>query len=117
VLILVKELTGVIEGLSALKGSNYYIELYTDSKYVQKGVTLWLNKWVANNWKTTSKKPVKNRDLWEKVDVLNKKHKVTWYWVKGHSNDLLNDKADHLAKKGLTLQKSYSKTFIKQDLK
>ena len=75
------------------------IEIYTDSTYVKDGITVWINKWEQNNWKTTDKKNVKNVDLWKKLKELVKSNQVKWYWIKGHSNDPMNDLADELAKK------------------
>ena len=75
------------------------IEIYTDSNYVKDGITVWINKWEKNNWKTADKKNVKNVDLWKKLKELIKINKVDWYWIKGHSKDPMNDLADELAKK------------------
>jgi len=75
-----------------------YIEMYTDSTYVKDGITIWINKWEQNNWKTSKKKNVKNVDLWKKLKDLVKKKQIEWHWVKGHSNNTMNDLADTLAK-------------------
>jgi len=75
------------------------IEIYTDSTYVKEGITVWINSWEKNNWKTANKKSVKNIDLWKKLKELEKRNPVEWKWVKGHSNDPMNDLADELAKK------------------
>ena len=75
------------------------IEIYTDSTYVKEGITVWINTWEKNNWKTANKKSVKNVDLWKKLKELVKRNPVEWKWVKGHSNDPMNDLADELAKK------------------
>ena len=75
------------------------IEIYTDSTYVKEGITVWINRWEKNNWKTANKKSVKNVDLWKKLKELVKRNPVEWKWVKGHSNDPMNDLADELAKK------------------
>ena len=75
------------------------IEIYTDSIYVKDGITEWIKKWEKNNWKTADKKNVKNVDLWKKLKELVKSNQVKWYWIKGHSNDPMNDLADELAKK------------------
>jgi ribonuclease HI len=74
------------------------INIYTDSNYVKDGINIWINNWEKNNWKTADKKNVKNVDLWKKLKELTKSHKIEWYWVKGHSNDPMNDLADKLAK-------------------
>ncbi len=91
------ELTAAIEALKCLKKS-CDIELYTDSKYVMDGLNNWLEGWKANGWKTASKSPVKNKDLWELLDIEAKKHNINWFWVKGHSNHPENDRADELAR-------------------
>ena len=75
------------------------IKIYTDSNYVKDGITLWINNWEKNNWKTSDKKNVKNVDLWKKLKELNKSNRVEWHWVKGHSEDPMNELADNLAKK------------------
>jgi ribonuclease HI len=93
------ELTAVIEALKALK-FDCEIELFTDSQYVQKGVCEWLDGWKQRGWKTASKSPVKNADLWQILDQLLKNHVIRWHWVKGHSGDPGNDLADALANQG-----------------
>ncbi|MBO4956367.1 MAG: ribonuclease HI [Rickettsiales bacterium] len=95
------ELMAVIEALSALKKENCDIEIYTDSQYVKKGITEWLFGWKKNNWKNSKKQEVLNRDLWEKLDVLTSKHNIEWFWVKGHNNNELNERADELARLGI----------------
>ena len=75
------------------------IKIYTDSIYLKDGITVWINKWIENNWKTSDKKNVKNVDLWKKLKELVKTNKVEWIWIKGHSQDPMNDLADQLAKK------------------
>lgn len=94
------ELTAVIKALELVKHP-CNIELTTDSKYVQKGVTEWINNWKKNGWKTSNKKPVKNVDLWQQLDTIHKKHKVSWRWVKGHSNHRENEIADQLANEAI----------------
>ena len=94
------ELFAAIEGLSTLK-EPCNVELFTDSKYVMDGITQWIQNWKKNNWKTAAKKEVKNKDLWQKLDQLMTYHHVQWHWVKGHSGDLGNEKADRLANKGI----------------
>ena len=74
------------------------IEIYTDSIYVKKGITVWINTWEKNNWKTADKKNVKNVDLWKKLKELVKSNQIEWKWIKGHSKDPMNDLADKLAK-------------------
>ena len=77
------------------------IKIYTDSIYVKNGITIWINKWEKNDWKTTDKKDVKNIDLWKKLKSLEKDKAIEWNWVKGHSYNQMNDLADQLAKKGI----------------
>jgi ribonuclease HI len=91
------ELTAAIKALEAIKSSNITIDLFTDSKYVMTGISEWIKNWKAKGWKTTHKKPVKNIDLWQRLDALNNQHNVVWHWVKGHSGDKGNDMADALA--------------------
>ena len=74
------------------------IKIYTDSKYVKNGITNWIYNWEKNNWKTADKKNVKNVDLWKKLKVLVKSKQMEWVWIKGHSDDPMNDRADKLAK-------------------
>ena len=95
------ELMAAIAGLSALK-SQCVVDLYTDSVYVKDGITKWLSNWKSNGWRTASKKPVANQDLWEKLDQAVSDHKVNWHWVKGHSGDPGNERADELANQGVS---------------
>ena len=90
------ELTAPIMALKKIKKKTE-ITIYTDSKYVKNGITDWIKKWKLNNWKSSSKKTVKNKDLWLKLDNSCQKHKVIWKWGKAHSNDKLNNLADKLA--------------------
>lgn len=94
------ELTAVIMALNALKRS-CAIELTTDSKYVKDGVNLWIHAWKKNGWRTSNKKPVKNQDLWEQLDLAIHKHQVTWHWVKGHTGHPENTIADKLANQAI----------------
>lgn len=94
------ELTAVIEALKAIKKSAN-VRIYTDSSYVQKGMTEWIGAWKARQWKTADKKPVKNEDLWKVLDALAQTHKVEWIWVKGHAGHEGNEKADALANQGV----------------
>lgn len=95
------ELTAAIEALAAVK-SESVIQLTTDSQYVRKGITEWLEGWKKKGWKNSQKKPVKNVDLWKRLDLQNQRHKVSWHWVKGHSGHPGNEKADELANRGIT---------------
>tara|TARA_B100001123_G_scaffold343301_1_gene389820 strand:- start:1487 stop:1933 length:447 start_codon:yes stop_codon:yes gene_type:complete len=74
------------------------IQIYTDSNYLKEGITIWINKWEKNNWKTSDKKNVKNIDLWKKLREFEKVNQIEWTWIKGHSNNPMNDLADKLAK-------------------
>jgi ribonuclease HI len=94
------ELTAVIKALEALKRS-CSVKVYTDSVYVQKGMSEWLASWKARGWKTADKKPVKNDDLWRQLDTLAQQHQIEWLWVKGHAGDLGNERADELANRGV----------------
>lgn len=94
------ELLAVIRALEALKRPSL-VKLYTDSVYVQKGMTEWLAGWKAKNWRTASKKPVKNEDLWRSLDILAGKHQIEWLWVKGHAGNEGNERADELANVGV----------------
>lgn len=90
------ELTAAIKALSELKRP-CTVDITTDSQYVRLGITTWLIKWKKNGWKTADKKPVKNMDLWQQLDTMAAKHKVSWHWVKGHNNHPENELADQLA--------------------
>ena len=90
------ELMAPIMALNKIKKSSEII-IYTDSKYVKDGITEWIKKWKLNNWKSANKKPVKNKDLWIKLDNSCQKHKVTWKWVKAHAGNKFNNLVDELA--------------------
>ena len=94
------ELKAAIEGLKALK-EPCIVNLTTDSKYVMQGITSWIDNWKKNNWKSSSKKDVKNKDLWVELDKYAEIHNVKWLWVKGHSGHEQNEIADQLANKGI----------------
>jgi ribonuclease HI len=94
------ELMAVIRALEALK-RRCRVKLYTDSLYVMKGITLWIHSWKKKGWRTADKKPVKNDDLWRRLDELAAKHDIEWHWVKGHSGHPENERADELANKGI----------------
>jgi len=96
------ELTAVIEALASLKRTCDVI-IYTDSEYVRKGITEWIHGWKLRGWKTADKKPVKNAELWQRLDALRNLHRVEWRWVKGHSGDPGNERADALANRGVEL--------------
>ena len=94
------ELTAVIEALASLKRT-CTVTVYTDSVYVKDGITKWIHGWKTRGWTTADRKPVKNVELWQRLDTLNAAHKVTWRWVKGHSGDPGNERADRLANQGV----------------
>jgi len=94
------ELTAVIEALAALKGPSV-VTVFTDSEYVKNGITQWIHGWKARGWLTADKKPVKNAELWRRLDALNAAHRVSWRWVKGHAGDPGNERADRLANRGV----------------
>ena len=91
------ELTAVVEALKVLKRP-CRVTVYTDSRYVQQGITQWLAKWKKNGWKTSAKEPVKNRELWEALDRLAQEHQVEWRWIAGHAGHPENEICDALAR-------------------
>ena len=98
------ELMAVIQALTALKRP-CEVNLYLDSEYVRKGITEWIHGWKAKGWRTASKQPVKNVELWQQLDVLVHQagHRISWHWVKGHAGDIGNERADALANQGVAL--------------
>ena len=99
------ELTAAIKAVEYFK-KKIIINLYTDSKYLKDGITIWIKKWKLNGWKTSNKKKVKNSDLWKILEEGIKDHEINWVWVKGHNENIFNEKADMLAKKAIeSLQK------------
>ncbi len=94
------ELTAAIEGLEALS-RGVRANLTTDSTYVRDGITKWINGWKAKGWKTANKKPVKNKDLWQRLEAAIERHEVEWHWVRGHDGHVENERADALARKGV----------------
>ena len=82
------------------------VDLYTDSSYVKDGITDWIRRWKANGWRTSAKKPVKNVELWQRLDVALQRHDVTWHWVKGHAGHPENERADELARQGMAPYKT-----------
>lgn len=99
------ELMAAIGALEALK-QPCDVHLTTDSQYVRKGITEWLANWKKRGWKTAAKKPVVNRDLWERLDQACDRHQVQWHWVKGHSGHAENERADALANRGIDEMKA-----------
>jgi ribonuclease HI len=94
------ELTAAIRALEALK-KPATVHLHTDSQYLQKGISEWIRNWKRNGWRTASKQPVKNADLWQRLDELAARHQIKWCWVKGHAGHAGNERADALANRGM----------------
>lgn len=95
------ELLAAINALGALKGGPHDVDLHTDSSYVKDGISGWIHGWKKNGWKTASKKPVKNAELWQALEEATHSHNVTWHWVKGHAGHPENERADELARQGM----------------
>ena len=91
------ELMAPIKALQEIEG-NEQIEIYTDSQYVRLGITDWVHKWIKNNWQTSKKEPVKNKELWVQLYELTNSYKIKWIWVKAHAGNILNEEVDLLAK-------------------
>jgi len=98
------ELLASIEALKQIKNKSK-IKIFTDSKYLIDGINVWIKKWKLNNWKTSSKKEVKNDQLWKELDLLSSNHLIVWEWVKGHSGNAYNEEVDDLAREGAYLLK------------
>ena len=94
------ELLAPIKAIQKFKKKSE-ISIFTDSTYVKEGITVWIKKWEKNGWKTASKKPVKNKELWKKLKILSLKHNIKWNWVKGHAQDKYNNLADDLAQRAI----------------
>jgi ribonuclease HI len=94
------ELTAVIEALASLK-RGCRVAIYTDSEYVRNGITTWIKGWKARGWRTADRKPVKNIELWQRLEALEAEHQVRWHWVRGHAGDPGNERADRLANRGV----------------
>lgn len=99
------ELLAAIEALEALKRPSH-VELYTDSNYVKQGISEWIHGWKRNGWRTADKKPVKNLELWQRLDEARRRHDIHWHWVKGHAGHPENERADELAREGMDAFKS-----------
>ncbi len=95
------ELLAVIMALEALKGEGQAVDLHSDSNYMRDGITKWIHGWKRNGWRTADKKPVKNVELWQRLDSAQRRHAVTWHWVKGHAGHDENERADELAREGM----------------
>ncbi len=102
------ELMAAIAALEALK-RGCHVDLHTDSQYLRNGITEWIGGWKANGWKTAQKKPVKNADLWKRLDAARQPHKVNWHWVRGHSGHPENERVDKLAQRGIAEQEEILK--------
>lgn len=94
------ELMGAISALETLTRP-CTVALHTDSQYLRQGITSWIHGWKKNGWKTADRKPVKNEELWKRLDAALKQHKIEWKWVKGHAGDEMNERADALARSGM----------------
>jgi ribonuclease HI len=94
------ELTAAIEALESLTRS-CAVNLHTDSQYLRGGVTGWIEAWKRNGWRTADRKPVKNEDLWLRLDAVSERHDIEWLWVRGHAGDQHNERADRLAREGM----------------
>ena len=94
------ELTAAISALEALKRPSV-VELHTDSQYLRDGVMAWMANWKRNGWRTRDRKPVKNEDLWRRLDEATERHEIDWRWVRGHAGDAMNERADELARRGM----------------
>jgi ribonuclease HI len=102
------ELLAAIRGLEALKKPGTTARVYTDSQYVIKGISEWVASWKQRGWKTADKKPVKNQDLWERLDALAEQHNLEWHWVRGHSGVEGNERVDQLANEAIDAMLSRS---------
>ena len=98
------ELIAAISALEALKRPSL-VHLHTDSNYLKGGITGWINVWKRNGWRTSDKRPVKNIELWQRLDAVAATHTIDWRWVKGHAEDAMNERADALARKGMAAYK------------
>jgi ribonuclease HI len=94
------ELMGAISALEALK-KPCVVDLHTDSQYMRDGIMKWIKNWKRNGWRTADKKPVKNVDLWQRLEAALERHQVRWHWVRGHAGDAMNERADQLARDGI----------------
>ena len=98
------ELMAAIMALDHLKRS-MEVDLFTDSTYVRDGITKWIYNWKKNGWRTAARKPVKNADLWQRLEMAIQRHQVEWHWIKGHAGNAENERADELARQGMTIYK------------
>jgi ribonuclease HI len=103
------EMKAAIEALNSLK-EPCEVELFTDSNYVKQGVTEWMRMWKNNGWRNAERKPVKNADLWQEMDIAIQRHKISWHWVKGHNGHEMNERVDKLARKAAEAMPVEAKT-------
>lgn len=94
------ELFAAIAALEALKRPSQ-VDLHTDSSYLRNGITQWIHGWKRNGWRTADRKPVKNAELWQRLEVATHRHQITWHWIKGHAGQPENERADELAREGM----------------
>ena len=94
------ELAAAIAALDALKGPSR-VDLHSDSEYLRNGISLWIEGWKRNGWRTAAKQPVKNVELWQRLDAARQRHEVNWHWVRGHAGHTENERADELAREGM----------------
>jgi ribonuclease HI len=94
------ELFAAIAALEALKGPSQ-VDLHTDSSYLRNGITQWIHRWKRNGWRTADRKPVKNAELWQRLEEATHLHQITWHWIKGHAGQPENERADELAREGM----------------
>lgn len=99
------ELMAAISALEALK-KPCFVDIHTDSQYLRNGITSWIDRWKRNGWRTAEGKPVKNAELWRRLDAALARHRVRWHWVRGHAGDAFNERADELAREGLEAVRS-----------
>jgi ribonuclease HI len=102
------ELMAAISALESLEGPSV-VDLYTDSQYVRNGISAWIKGWKAKGWLTADRKPVKNVDLWRRLDEAQSRHRVVWHWVRGHSDDALNNRVDGMARAALEAMRAGSR--------
>jgi ribonuclease HI len=102
------ELLAAISALESLKRA-CTVDLHTDSQYLREGITKWIHGWKRNGWRTVDKKPVKNSDLWQRLEIAIARHQVRWHWVRGHAGDSLNERADQLARDAIAAIRAATK--------
>jgi ribonuclease HI len=106
------ELMAAISALEALKRP-CRVEMFTDSNYVKDGITRWIRNWRRNGWRTADRKPVKNAELWQRLDLLTEKHEIDWRWVRGHADHVENERADQLARDAMEPYKRARRKVVK----